>query len=57
MVYAKVTATNSNTGVVTTTTTDRSGAYNLQSLPIGTYIVSAEKPGFKITADPPFTLE
>ena len=54
---AKVTATNNNTGVATVTTTDRSGTYNLQSLPIGTYVVSAEKPGFKITADRPFTLE
>jgi hypothetical protein len=53
----KITATNAASGVATTTTTDRSGSYNLQSLPIGTYVVSAEKPGFKITADRPFTLE
>ena len=57
VVGAKVTATNSNTGVATVTTTDRSGTYNLQSLPIGTYVVSAEKTGFKITADSPFSLE
>jgi hypothetical protein len=57
VVGAKVTATNSNTGVATVTTTDRSGTYNLQSLPIGTYVVSAEKTGFKITADSPFALE
>ena len=57
VVEAKVTATNSNTGVATATTTDRSGTYNLQSLPIGTYVVSAEKTGFKITADSPFALE
>jgi hypothetical protein len=53
---AKVTATNNNTGVVTSTTTDRTGTYNLQSLRIGTYVVSAEKTGFKITADRPFAL-
>jgi hypothetical protein len=57
VVEAKVTAANSNTGVATVTTTDRSGTYNLQSLPIGTYVVSAEKTGFKITADRPFALE
>jgi hypothetical protein len=54
---AKITARNVNTGVVTTTVTDRSGSYNIQTLPIGTYVVSAEKPGFKITSDRPFTLE
>ena len=54
---AKVTATNSNTGVATVTTTDRTGTYNLQSLPIGSYVVSAEKAGFNITADRPFALE
>jgi len=57
VVGAVVVATNSNTGVATTTTTDRNGSYNLQSLPIGTYVVSAKKAGFKITADRPFTLE
>jgi hypothetical protein len=36
VVGAKITATNSNTGVATVTTTYRSGSYNLQSLPIGT---------------------
>ncbi len=54
---AKVAAKNVSTGISTTTTTDRSGTYNLQSLPIGTYVVSAEKTGFKITADRPFMLE
>ncbi len=54
---ARVAAKNVSTGVSTTTVTDRSGSYNLQSLPIGTYVVSAEKSGFKITADRPFALE
>jgi hypothetical protein len=57
VVGTKISATNNSTGVITTTTTDRSGTYNLQSLPIGTYVVSAEKTGFKITADRPFALE
>jgi hypothetical protein len=54
---ARVVAKNVSTGVSTTTVTDRSGSYNLQSLPIGTYVVSAEKSGFKITAERPFALE
>src|SRR5580704_2546870 len=57
VIDASVLAKNASTGVSTTTVTDRSGSYNLQSLPIGTYVVSAEKSGFKITADRPFTLE
>jgi hypothetical protein len=57
VVGAEVVATNGSNGVATTTTTDRSGSYNLQSLPIGTYVVSAKKTGFKVTADRPFTLE
>ena len=57
VIDARVAAKNVNTGVTTTTVTDGSGSYNLQTLPIGTYVVSAEKAGFKITADQPFTLE
>lgn len=54
---AKIMARNVDTNVVTATRTDRSGTYNLQVLPIGTYVVSATKPGFSVTADRPFTLE
>ena len=54
---AKVTATNSNTGVATVTTTDRSGAYNIQSVPIGSYVVTATLPGFSVTSIGPFALE
>ena len=54
---ASVSAQNVNTGVVTTTVSDRSGAYNIQTLPIGTYVVSAKKAGFNTTSDRPFTLE
>ena len=54
---AQVTAKDTNTGVVATTKTDRSGTYNFQSLVIGTYVVSAQKSGFSITSNTPFSLE
>jgi hypothetical protein len=54
---AKVSAQNVNTGVVTTTVSDHSGAYNIQTLPIGTYVVSAKKTGFDTTSERPFPLE
>src|SRR5260370_33588370 len=41
-----VTATNQDTGVVTTTRTSSSGDYIFQKLPIGTYSVSVAAPGF-----------
>jgi hypothetical protein len=41
-----VTATNQDTGVVTTTTTMANGDYIFQKLPIGTYSVSATGKGF-----------
>lgn len=52
-----VTASNVNTGVRTTTTSDKAGNYNLQSLPIGTYVVSAQKAGFNTTTNRAFALE
>ena len=54
---ATVTAREVNTGVVTTTTTDKSGTYNFQSLRIGTYVVSGSKAGFSITKNSAFSLE
>src|SRR5215467_11100143 len=42
-----VTATNTQTGVVTTVITNESGAYNIPSLLPGTYKLTAELPGFK----------
>jgi hypothetical protein len=42
-----VTATNQDTGVVTTTTTSSTGDYIFQKLPIGTYSVSVAASGFK----------
>lgn len=53
----QITATNVNTGVKTTTTADKSGAYNIQTLPIGTYKVSGSAPGFESTSIGPITLE
>jgi hypothetical protein len=42
-----VTATNTQTGIVTTVVTNESGAYNLASLQPGVYNVSGELPGFQ----------
>ena len=42
-----VTATNTQTGVVTTAITNESGTYNIPGLLPGTYKLSAELPGFK----------
>src|SRR5438132_7756659 len=42
-----VTATNTQTGVVTTVVSNESGAYNFASLQPGSYKVAAELPGFK----------
>jgi hypothetical protein len=43
-----VTATNTQTGVVTSVISNESGAYNFASLQPGSYKVNAELPGFKI---------
>ena len=45
-----VTATNTQTGVVTTALTNESGAYNITALLPGTYKLTAELPGFKTQA-------
>src|SRR5262245_51706696 len=42
-----VTATNTQTGVVSTATTNESGTYTILSLLPGTYRLTAELPGFK----------
>ena len=44
---AKVTATNQETGFTRSAMTGSSGAYTLTLLPIGTYKLSVEMPGFK----------
>src|ERR671923_844004 len=42
-----VTATNTQTGIVTTVVTNETGAYQFASLQTGLYKVSAELPGFQ----------
>src|SRR5678810_614422 len=44
---ATVTATNTQTGVVTKAITNESGTYNIPALLPGTYRLTAELPGFK----------
>src|ERR1043166_295650 len=43
-----VTATNKQTGVVTSVVTNESGTYNIPSLLPGVYRLSAELPGFRM---------
>jgi hypothetical protein len=43
-----VTATNTATGIVTTVVSNEAGAYQFQSLQVGTYRVTAELPGFQV---------
>src|SRR5438093_1868744 len=42
-----ITATNTQTGVMTTTISNESGTYNISGLLPGTYKLTAELPGFK----------
>ncbi len=44
---AKVTATNTGTGLVRESTTDADGNYSFTELPLGTYSVTATKEGFR----------
>src|SRR5580765_4796401 len=45
-----ITATNTQTGIVTTVVSNETGAYQFASLQTGTYKVSAELPGFQTQA-------
>src|SRR5213594_1700298 len=45
-----ITATNTQTGIVTTVVTNETGAYQFASLQTGTYKVTAELPGFQTQA-------
>jgi len=54
---AKVTATNVDTGVSVTDTTNESGIYNIRFLQIGKYTVLAEAGGFTKQSFGPFSLE
>jgi hypothetical protein len=50
---AKITVTNTQTGIAKNATSDKDGAFHVLDLPIGTYRVSAEHPGFaKLQTDP-----
>src|SRR5215469_15201810 len=44
---ATVTATNQGTGLSVSATSNQGGAYTAKELPVGTYKLSAEAPGFK----------
>lgn len=52
IVGAKITVTNIATGVSNETVTDAVGFYQVLSLPLGTYRVSVENPGFKRVVSP-----
>jgi hypothetical protein len=52
----QVTATNTQTGTTSTTTSQDNGRYEFLQLPVGTYTVSATKQGFKTYKSTPFTL-
>lgn len=52
----QVTATNTQTGVSTSTTSQDNGRYEFLQLPVGSYSVSATKQGFKTYKSTAFTL-
>ena len=52
----RITITDTDTGVVTTSETNSSGVYSVPSLPIGNYRVDAQKQGFKTDVRGPFVL-
>ncbi|HEY3626180.1 MAG TPA: TonB-dependent receptor [Terracidiphilus sp.] len=54
---ARVTARNLDNGVETATSTNASGVYNIQFLPIGHYQVTVQANGFETASVPPFNLE
>jgi len=54
---ATVTATNADTGVVSTQTTNAQGYYSFQALPLGKYAVEVQQKGFKTTRRTDIILE
>jgi hypothetical protein len=54
---AKVTATNTATGILTTAMADQAGEYSLRFLPIGAYKLAIEAAGFQTANYGPFSLE
>jgi hypothetical protein len=57
VVGATVTATNAETGITITQTTNREGFYSFQSLPLGKYTVDAQHAGFKSYRQSGLTLD
>ena len=53
---AKVTVTNVGTNLSVTTTTNQTGAYTAKELPVGTYKIVAEAPGFRTITNTNLTL-
>lgn len=56
VVNAAITVRNVNTGVVRTTRSNEAGEYVVSNLPLGSYTVGVEAPGFKKAIQPPVTL-
>jgi hypothetical protein len=54
---ARVTATNTETGIATETTTNNDGIYNIRFLQIGTYKITITAQGFATSTYGPFVLE
>ena len=54
---AKVSATNTATGIQTTAIAHQAGEYSLRFLPIGAYKLAVEAPGFQTANYEPFSLE
>ncbi|MFZ3340545.1 MAG: carboxypeptidase regulatory-like domain-containing protein [Terriglobales bacterium] len=57
VVGAKVTLKNSDTNIARTTTSNKDGSYLFTLIPIGTYELSVEQPGFKTYVRKGITLE
>src|SRR5437867_13442044 len=54
---AKVTITNTATDFSRSATTDNDGSYQILLVPVGTYTVAAEAPGFRKTVTSPQKLD
>ena len=55
--WRTVTATNQATNVAYTAVSNNAGNYTITSVPVGTYVVKAELPGFKTAATKPIAVE
>ena len=54
---SRITLTNEQTAVTTTTVTDDQGAYKFLAVPAGTYVVTADTKGFEVSASPQLKFE